>query len=145
MTTESPMTIESSMTTESPMTIESSMTTESPKKTGFFTPFFVGSCNRIYKERFGETKICKIDISYLSPTGNTRFVDNCICLEYSVNPNIRIQLYDRYNASGYVLPYDIRTMELSKKNGYTFALFPDNHPFVTSQYRTFFDVTIVNN
>jgi hypothetical protein len=47
-----------------------------------------------------------------------------------------------YNSSGYVLPYGCRTMELSKKNGYTFALLPENHKYVTSQYRALFDVTI---
>jgi hypothetical protein len=118
------------------------MTTESLKEIRFFTPFFSGSCNPIYKERFGETKICEIDLSYLSPTGNTCFVDHHACLEYSVNPGIRIELSRIYNSSGYILPYESRTMELSKKNGYTFALLPDNHQFVTSQYRTLFDVTI---
>ena len=118
------------------------MTKESPKKTGLFTPFFSGSFNSTYEKRFGETKICEIDLSYLSPTGKTCFVDRFICLEYSVNPGIRIELSRMYNSSGYVLPDGSRTMELSKKNGYTFALLPDNHPFVTTQYRALFDVTI---
>ncbi len=112
------------------------------------TPFFSGSCNPEYRDRFGETKCCIVDLTYLSPTGNIRFVNSRECIEYSVKPDTTIYLYRMYNSSGYVLPEESRTMILNKENGCTFALLPEDHEFITSSYfskRMLFNVTIQIN
>ena len=114
----------------------------------FLTPFFSGSCNPGYRDRFGETKCCIVDLDHLSPTGNICRVNSRDCIEYSVKPNRTIILYRIYDSCGYVLPEDSRRMKLSKENGCTFALLPEDHVFITSSYfskQSLFDVTIQIN